>query len=71
LIKLTVEINVKNHSEIIEKNKGALASGLASLFGGAKSSVEEEIKRQVKLSLQKNIKEELLKNSVKADVSVY
>lgn len=71
LIKLNVEINVKNHNEVIEKNKGALASGLASLFGGAKSAVEEEIRRQVKITLQKSIKEELLKNGVKADVSVF
>ena len=71
MIKLTVEINVKNHNVVIEKNKGALASSLASLFGGAKSSVEDEIRKQVKISLQNNIKEELGKNGVKADVSVF
>lgn len=71
LIKLTVDINVKNHDQIIKENKGALASGIASMFGGAKGKVEEEIRRQVKIALQKTIKEHLMKNGVDADVSVH
>lgn len=71
LIKLNIDINVKNHDEIIKKNKGSLVSGVASVLGISKNKVEDEIKKQVKKTLQKSIKEQLDKNGVDADVSVY
>jgi predicted XRE-type DNA-binding protein len=71
LIKLKIDIDVKNHDEIIRLQKGAALSQLASIFGVSKSSVEEEIKKQVKLALQKSVKEQLAQNGVKAEVSVY
>lgn len=71
MIKINVDINVKNHDEIIRSQKGAMVSGIASMFGLSKSKVEEEIKKQVKLALQKSIKEHLMKNGVEAEVSVY
>ena len=71
MIKLNIDINVKNHEEIIREQKGGMVSGLASLFGLSKGAVEEEIKKQVKLALQTSIKEQLIKNGVKADVTVH
>jgi predicted XRE-type DNA-binding protein len=71
MIKLKIDIDVKNHDEIIKLQKGEALSQLASIFGVSKSSVEEEIKKQVKLALQKSVKEQLAQNGVKAEVSVY
>lgn len=71
LIRIKVDIEVKNHEEIIRANKGAFLSSVASLLGGAENKVEEEVRKQVKIALQKSIKEQLIKNGVKAEVSVY
>lgn len=70
MIKLTVEINVKNHKEIIELNKGATAAKLAGLFGNSRNMVEEEIKKQVIPALKGSLERELKSNGVKAEVSV-
>lgn len=70
MIKLTVEIEIKNHSQIIAMHKGALTGELASLFGNSKNIVEQEVKRQVKVALLKGLNEELEKNGVKAGVSI-
>lgn len=71
MIKLNVDINVKNHDEIIKSHKGAALGGIGSLFGFSRNKVEEEIKKQVKLALQESLEEQLIKNGVKADVFVY
>lgn len=71
LIKLTVEIDIKNHSQIITSHKGALTGEIASMFGNSKNLVEQEVKRQVKAALMKGLNEELEKNGVKAGVSIY
>jgi hypothetical protein len=71
MIRLTVEIEVKNHKEIIAMNKGALAGNVASLFGGSKNIVEEEIKKQVKAAIERSLTRELTNKGVKAEVSVH
>jgi hypothetical protein len=71
MIKLTVEIEVMNHKEVIAINKGALAGGVASLIGGSKNMVEAEIKKQVKVAIERSLKRELTSKGVKAEVSVY
>lgn len=71
MIRITIEIDVKNHEEIIRQNKGILVSNLASMLGSSKVRVEEEIKRRARRSLQKNIKESLEENGVVAEISIY
>lgn len=71
MIRLTVDINVKNHEELIVKRKGPLAGKLASLTPNPRGLVENEVKKEVLIGLKRSLENELKNNGVDADVSVY
>ena len=71
MIKIDIEIEVKNHNQIIEKRKGALVKSLSSLMGNSKEMVEEEIRKEVKKGLKANLKKEFEKQGVEAVIQIY
>lgn len=71
MIKLTVEITVKNHNEVIALNKGATIGKLAGMLGNTKNMVEGEIRNQAKAGIKRSLEQELASNGVKAEVNVF
>ena len=71
MIKINIEIDVKNHDQIIKKRKGALMKSLSSLMGNSKEMVEDEIRKEVKKALKVNLEKEFEKQEVEAIISIY
>lgn len=70
MIEITIDIEVLNHQEILEKNKG---KGLASFLGESsivKAKVEQEIKKVIIAELSEALQKGLNENSVKSKVKI-
>ncbi|WP_160673002.1 hypothetical protein [Clostridium sp. C8-1-8] len=68
-MRIVIDIDILNHSEILERHKG----GFASLLGNSsfvREQVEREVKKQILVKLSKSLKEGLSENGVKARIRI-
>ena len=69
MFKVTIKINVKNHSELLKKYSEELKNdNIATVSIDEK--VEREVKRQIEIELDESIKKEFIKNNVKAKILI-
>jgi ABC-type phosphate transport system auxiliary subunit len=71
MIKVNLDIDVKNHNEIIREQKGSLIGYLSRLDKNTNQKVEDEIRKKLLEKLEDTLKDELLKYGIKAEVRVY
>ncbi|HEY5561054.1 MAG TPA: hypothetical protein VIK72_04715 [Clostridiaceae bacterium] len=67
MIELKIQVDIQNHKEIAETQGEIFKLLPAFLLVG---KVEEEVKKQLTVALNKNIKAELALKGVKAKVSI-
>jgi len=65
MFEVTIKINVKNHSELVEKYSQEIKNQNLE-EGNINEKIEREIKKQVEEALYKSIKSQFLKNNIKA-----
>ena len=69
MFKVTIKINVKNHSELLKKYSEELKNDNIAIVS-INEKVEREVKRQIEIELDESIKKEFIKNSVKAKILI-
>ncbi|SHE51948.1 hypothetical protein [Clostridium fallax] len=70
MITITININIENHKDILEKNKG---KAVASLFGTSdivKAQVEGEVKKVIVSSLKNAISDGLKENEIIGNINI-
>lgn len=78
-VNLSIEIEIKNHKDIVAKEKGWIVGFLSKLSKNTDQKVEDAIKEKIESVLETKLKEELKKNillelennGVEAEVSIY
>lgn len=65
MFEVTIKINVKNHSELVEKYSQEIENQNLEK-GSINEKIDREIKKQVEEELYKSINSEFLKNNIKA-----
>ena len=69
MLEVTLKINVKNHSELVEKYSEELKKQ-SFADGSINEKIECEIKKQMEEALYQSIKNEFLKNNVRAKIVI-
>jgi len=69
MFKVTIKINVKNHSELLKKYSEELKNDNIAIVS-INEKVEREVKRQIEIELDESIKKEFIKNNVKAKILI-
>ena len=70
MITIKINIEVDNHKEVLEKNKGKMVASLMGSSQLGKDQVESEIKKVIVSSLKDSIEKGLKENGVIGAVSV-
>lgn len=70
MIRVTIDIELLNHKEVLEKNKGKAAAAILAGSPLIKQQIEEEVRKQIISTLSHSLRRGLEDNGVKAKLNI-